>query len=421
MLKSLYINIYAYYICVASSDSDYTGLALRIREEGLFVMGIGRRHTAEAFVQSCESFTYSEAFPALHPKPVAQVRHQRRNDDPALPEPDVTTSSSSSTVIVVANPPASSSVLLPLTTLNDVMLSEVEGCEHTPQVFVSGGVVPCEVQERSVTLSLVDRAFNAIVDIRFGYVMLSSLSQAMRMLDPLFTPRRCGYNSLKQICSVLQPEYKLSLYLKEWFVARGSEQRTFGELDEFYIAPTGTTVSPEEDRKRKRSEPEEDIAAPSLPALHLDAPLENGRRRVDLTVFSRVFEEAACVATGYASLSSLRDTIRKYDPYFSPLKFGHNEFLDFCNDLRPDYLLLMYRNQFCLAKSAARSCETSDGSGSERVETRVLNVDEAPKRQRVGGCPSHSADSCTAWVQSDRHGCSGPSLARLPSDTPIRV
>lgn len=46
--------------CIVSSDSDYTGLAKRIREEGLFVMGIGERKTPVAFVQSCEIFTFCE-------------------------------------------------------------------------------------------------------------------------------------------------------------------------------------------------------------------------------------------------------------------------------------------------------------------------------------------------------------------------
>lgn len=46
--------------CIVSSDSDYTGLAKRIREEGLFVMGIGKRNTPIAFVNSCEIFTFSE-------------------------------------------------------------------------------------------------------------------------------------------------------------------------------------------------------------------------------------------------------------------------------------------------------------------------------------------------------------------------
>ena len=46
--------------CIVSSDSDYTGLAKRIREEGIFVMGIGEKKTPNAFVQSCEVFTFCE-------------------------------------------------------------------------------------------------------------------------------------------------------------------------------------------------------------------------------------------------------------------------------------------------------------------------------------------------------------------------
>lgn len=46
--------------CIVSSDSDYTGLAKRIREQGVFVMGIGRKTTPIAFIQSCEIFTFVE-------------------------------------------------------------------------------------------------------------------------------------------------------------------------------------------------------------------------------------------------------------------------------------------------------------------------------------------------------------------------
>lgn len=46
--------------CIVSSDSDYTGLAKRIREDGTFVMGIGEQKTPSAFVKSCEIFTYVE-------------------------------------------------------------------------------------------------------------------------------------------------------------------------------------------------------------------------------------------------------------------------------------------------------------------------------------------------------------------------
>jgi len=46
--------------CVVSSDSDYTRLATRIREKGLFVMGIGRQQTAEPFKKACEVFVFTE-------------------------------------------------------------------------------------------------------------------------------------------------------------------------------------------------------------------------------------------------------------------------------------------------------------------------------------------------------------------------
>jgi len=43
-----------------SSDSDYTRLATRIREGGLFVMGIGRMQTPNSLVNACEVFVYTE-------------------------------------------------------------------------------------------------------------------------------------------------------------------------------------------------------------------------------------------------------------------------------------------------------------------------------------------------------------------------
>ena len=46
--------------CIASSDSDFTRLATRIREQGLFVMGIGRKTTPKAFVNACEVFVQTE-------------------------------------------------------------------------------------------------------------------------------------------------------------------------------------------------------------------------------------------------------------------------------------------------------------------------------------------------------------------------
>lgn len=44
--------------CIVSSDSDFTRLASRIRESGLFVYGCGERKTPKPFITACDKFIY---------------------------------------------------------------------------------------------------------------------------------------------------------------------------------------------------------------------------------------------------------------------------------------------------------------------------------------------------------------------------
>jgi len=46
--------------CIVSSDSDFTRLASRIREEGLIVYGFGERKTPKSFVTACDRFVFTE-------------------------------------------------------------------------------------------------------------------------------------------------------------------------------------------------------------------------------------------------------------------------------------------------------------------------------------------------------------------------
>jgi uncharacterized LabA/DUF88 family protein len=46
--------------CLVSSDSDFTRLAARIREEGVEVYGFGEQKTPESFRQACKRFIYTE-------------------------------------------------------------------------------------------------------------------------------------------------------------------------------------------------------------------------------------------------------------------------------------------------------------------------------------------------------------------------
>ena len=57
--------------CLITSDSDFTGLAMRLREEGLTVLGFGEKKTPEAFRNACHKFVFTEVLrPSTAPEPV---------------------------------------------------------------------------------------------------------------------------------------------------------------------------------------------------------------------------------------------------------------------------------------------------------------------------------------------------------------
>jgi uncharacterized LabA/DUF88 family protein len=56
--------------CLVSSDSDFTRLASRLREQGADVYGFGARKTPESFKQACRRFIYTENLAPLPPAAV---------------------------------------------------------------------------------------------------------------------------------------------------------------------------------------------------------------------------------------------------------------------------------------------------------------------------------------------------------------
>ena len=90
--------------CLVSSDSDFTRLAQRLREEGLTVYGFGEKKTPDAFVQACDKFIYTEVLrtesdstapanvkPAAKPaKAVTKASPQAPVPAPATPPPAAT-------------------------------------------------------------------------------------------------------------------------------------------------------------------------------------------------------------------------------------------------------------------------------------------------------------------------------------------
>ena len=130
--------------CIVSSDSDYTGLAKRIREEGIFVMGVGEKKTPNAFVQSCEIFTYCEnLMPRKQNEEVLKNAEQNAKKTDGAVEDDYKT-----------------------LTKNDI--------------------------------KLIDRAFDMSVDEEVE-AYISTVGGNLRKLKPSFDPRAYGFKNLTQM------------------------------------------------------------------------------------------------------------------------------------------------------------------------------------------------------------------------------
>ncbi len=163
-------------ICIVSSDSDYTGLAHRIREEGLFIMGIGKSHTPEAFVKSCENFTFSEILQATEIKELNQKESEKKETETV----------------------AKTQKLPGLKVVGKIDLNLIGSLKKS-------GV-------KSIDLKQIDSAFQMVSDIDTGQVLLSRFSEALRKIDPTFDHRNFGYNSFKKFCDALKPNYEIVLH-----------------------------------------------------------------------------------------------------------------------------------------------------------------------------------------------------------------
>ncbi|MBN2664194.1 MAG: NYN domain-containing protein [Bacteroidales bacterium] len=136
--------------CVVSSDSDYTGLAKRIREEGLFVMGIGRKTTPIAFVNSCEIFTFSENL-----SPEIELNEDIDNEKVEVKKETETKKTSKN---------ASKKSKLP-----------------------------------KIDLNIIDKAFDISLSNEEDEAYIAKVGISLRKIDPSFDSRTYGYKTLTQL------------------------------------------------------------------------------------------------------------------------------------------------------------------------------------------------------------------------------
>jgi len=133
--------------CLISSDSDYTRLATRIRESGVFVMGIGEKKTPKPFVNACDVFVYTENL----------VTEQ------------------------VKNKPAKKST----------STSEKKKVE------------------REDLMPILEKAFEMSL-LEDGWARLSEMGNALYQLDPAFDPRTYGHKQLSKLVSSMKDQFEVS-------------------------------------------------------------------------------------------------------------------------------------------------------------------------------------------------------------------
>lgn len=150
--------------CVVSSDSDYTRLCTRIRESGLFVMGIGREKTPEAFINACNVFVYVENL----------IQSDEIKDSDAVNTTATAKKADEAKTPAVVKAPAKAK---PGTTAKTPTKSK-------------------QADSQKDLLNLLRRAFDIAVQDDEGWVHLGPLGSALQRIEPSFDSRTYGFKSL---------------------------------------------------------------------------------------------------------------------------------------------------------------------------------------------------------------------------------
>lgn len=160
--------------CIVSSDSDYTGLAKRIREEGLFVMGIGKSTTPIAFVNSCEIFTFTENL-TIEEK---VIQKEAETSPKTEKKPKISASGKEKT------------------TKNAVKGKQKTEVEKSQPEESPG-------KSLELDLSLIDRAFK-ISAKEDDQALVSQVGVNLRKIEPSFDSRTFGFKTLTKLFATLE-------------------------------------------------------------------------------------------------------------------------------------------------------------------------------------------------------------------------
>ena len=75
--------------CIVSSDSDFTPLAIKIHESGIYVIGVGKKTTPESFKNSCDEFILLENLESNKELAIADTKNEDDENEGNMQNNDI--------------------------------------------------------------------------------------------------------------------------------------------------------------------------------------------------------------------------------------------------------------------------------------------------------------------------------------------
>jgi uncharacterized LabA/DUF88 family protein len=163
--------------CIVSSDSDFTRLAIRLREAGMKVIGFGERKTLSALISACDKFIYLEIL-------------RRQPEQTLLPTPSAKTAKPKAAKKKATTPQvAPAEKPEPEQTPPEVLPIENTTTETAPSENTTIKTIDSEV------VNLIAGSINDVAD-EGGWAFLGDLGNLLIKKQPDFDPRNYGFKKL---------------------------------------------------------------------------------------------------------------------------------------------------------------------------------------------------------------------------------
>ena len=147
---------------LVSSDSDFTRLAIRLREAGMYVIGMGEKKTPNPFIVACDKFIYIEVLRERMKKAEESAKKKKAEKQKKADSQKASAAKSS------------------------------KASEKTPDKLLPDKFVPDEI-EQLIADSVADIADDD------GYADLSDLGNLLIKKQPDFDPRNYGFGKLSNM------------------------------------------------------------------------------------------------------------------------------------------------------------------------------------------------------------------------------